>query len=74
MQFSVVTVAAAVVALAGGTAAGLAAPDASYNVLMLLPTSSRSHRNVFMPLATALVDRGHKVCSHLSPCLRAGKN
>uniref|UniRef100_A0A2P2I7E1 UDP-glucuronosyltransferase n=2 Tax=Hirondellea gigas TaxID=1518452 RepID=A0A2P2I7E1_9CRUS len=35
--------------------------EASYNILMLLPISSRSHRNVFMPLATALAARGHKV-------------
>ena len=36
-------------------------PPATYRVLMLLPVSSRSHRNVFMPLATALTERGHQV-------------
>lgn len=33
----------------------------SYNILMLLPTSSRSHRNVFTPFSRALEERGHKV-------------
>jgi len=35
-----------------------------------LPFSSKSHRNVFLPLATALVKRGHKVtmlCNHPPP-------
>ncbi|XP_068216692.1 uncharacterized protein [Palaemon carinicauda] len=36
-------------------------PDKSYRILMLLPVSSKSHRNVFMPLAEALADRGHQV-------------
>jgi len=39
----------------------LAPPEKSYNILMLLPVSSKSHRNVFMPLATALTKRGHKI-------------
>jgi len=39
----------------------LAPSEKSYNILMLLPVSSKSHRNVFMPLATALTQRGHKV-------------
>ncbi|XP_042894391.1 UDP-glycosyltransferase UGT5-like isoform X2 [Penaeus japonicus] len=36
-------------------------PRASYNILMLLPLSSRSHRNIFLTLARSLADRGHKV-------------
>lgn len=44
------------------TTAALPPPERSYKILMLLPTSSISHRNVFMPLATALTERGHKVC------------
>ncbi|XP_018013129.1 UDP-glycosyltransferase UGT5-like [Hyalella azteca] len=39
----------------------LEAPERSYDILMLLPCASKSHRNVFMPLATALTQRGHKV-------------
>ena len=39
----------------------LSPPERSYKILMLLPVSSRSHRNVFLPLAHALVDRGHQV-------------
>ncbi|KAF2345481.1 hypothetical protein FHG87_023763, partial [Trinorchestia longiramus] len=41
--------------------AALPPPEQLYNFLMLLPMSSKSHRNVFMPLATALTQRGHKV-------------
>ncbi|XP_066977465.1 UDP-glycosyltransferase UGT5-like [Macrobrachium rosenbergii] len=33
----------------------------SYNILMLLPLSSRSHRTLFLTLAETLADRGHKV-------------
>ena len=36
-------------------------PERSYNILMMLPACSVSHRNVFMPLAHELVQRGHKV-------------
>ncbi|KAK7086310.1 hypothetical protein SK128_005001 [Halocaridina rubra] len=36
-------------------------PERSYNILMLLPASSKSHRNVFMPLVEGLVERGHKI-------------
>ncbi|XP_069945347.1 UDP-glycosyltransferase UGT5 isoform X2 [Cherax quadricarinatus] len=49
------------VALTGGAAGELAAPERLYKILMLLPVSSKSHRNVFMPLAEALADRGHKI-------------
>ena len=43
---------------AGGT---LPPPERPYKILMLLPTTATSHRNVFMPLANALSDRGHEV-------------
>ncbi|XP_076049303.1 uncharacterized protein LOC143029976 [Oratosquilla oratoria] len=36
-------------------------PDKPYKILMLLPLSSRSHENVFVPLAEALAERGHEV-------------
>ncbi|KAK8724734.1 hypothetical protein OTU49_017491, partial [Cherax quadricarinatus] len=39
----------------------LSPPERSYKILMLLPVSARSHRNVFNPLAEALADRGHKI-------------
>lgn len=48
-------------ALMGVAWAELAPPERSYNILMLLPVSSKSHRNVFLPVAEALADRGHKV-------------
>jgi len=47
--------------IALGGASAPPAPPEQYRVLMLLPVSSRSHRNVFMPLATALTTRGHQV-------------
>ncbi|KAK8720021.1 hypothetical protein OTU49_013624 [Cherax quadricarinatus] len=48
-------------ALMGQVAGELAAPERSYKILMLLPVSTTSHKNFFMPLAEALGDRGHKV-------------
>ena len=45
----------------GFAANALPPPERSYKILMLLPISSRSQRNVFMPLANALADRGHEV-------------
>ncbi|XP_037792841.1 uncharacterized protein LOC119588212 [Penaeus monodon] len=48
-------------ALMGVAWAELAPPERSYNILMLLPVSSKSHRNVFLPVAEALADRGHKI-------------
>ncbi|XP_053649663.1 UDP-glycosyltransferase UGT5 isoform X3 [Cherax quadricarinatus] len=51
----------AVVAAVVGSAAGKLSPERSYKILMLLPVGSRSHRNVFMPLAEALAERGHKI-------------
>ncbi|XP_045118669.1 UDP-glycosyltransferase UGT5-like [Portunus trituberculatus] len=47
--------------LAGGVLGDLKPPEKSYKILMLLPMSSKSHRNVFMPLAEALANRGHKI-------------
>ncbi|KAK3895558.1 hypothetical protein Pcinc_000743 [Petrolisthes cinctipes] len=32
-----------------------------YNILVLMPLSVRSHRNVIQPIAEALAERGHKV-------------
>ena len=37
--------------------------DEKYKILMLLPFASKSHRNVFIPIAEGLADKGHKVCS-----------
>ncbi|XP_053630996.2 UDP-glycosyltransferase UGT5 isoform X1 [Cherax quadricarinatus] len=54
----VLVVAAAVIM---GVQGMLAPPEKSYKILMLLPISSKSHRNVFMILAEGLADRGHKV-------------
>nr|XP_027223444.1 UDP-glucuronosyltransferase 2C1-like [Penaeus vannamei] len=48
-------------ALMGVAWAELAPPERSYKILMLLPISSKSHRNVFLPVAEALADRGHKI-------------
>ncbi|KAK8724684.1 hypothetical protein OTU49_011220 [Cherax quadricarinatus] len=50
-----------VVMLVGSIMGKLSPPERSYKILMLLPVSTRSHRNVFMPLAEALADRGHKI-------------
>ncbi|KAF2360184.1 UDP-glucuronosyl/UDP-glucosyltransferase [Trinorchestia longiramus] len=50
--------------------AALPPPERPYNILMLLPVSSKSHRNVFVPLVTALTERGHKVTmlsNHAAP-------
>ncbi|XP_050695149.1 UDP-glycosyltransferase UGT5-like [Eriocheir sinensis] len=44
-----------------GASGSLPAPERSYNILMLLPVASYSHMNMFMPLAEALADRGHKI-------------
>ncbi|XP_050729340.1 UDP-glycosyltransferase UGT5-like isoform X2 [Eriocheir sinensis] len=48
-------------ALMRGAAGDLTPPERSYKILMLLTSSSKSHKNVFMPFAEALADRGHKV-------------
>lgn len=57
----VVTLCVLVIMLLEGTLGELAPPERSYRILMLLPISSKSHRNVFMPVAKALADRGHKI-------------
>ncbi|XP_064113060.1 UDP-glycosyltransferase UGT5-like isoform X2 [Macrobrachium nipponense] len=43
------------------TSGELPPPERSYKILMVLPVSSHSHRNVFLPLAKALAERGHKI-------------
>ncbi|XP_076065879.1 UDP-glycosyltransferase UGT5-like isoform X2 [Oratosquilla oratoria] len=43
------------------TWATLPPPEGSYNILFLLPYTTRSHRILHMSLATALADRGHKI-------------
>ncbi|XP_069190590.1 UDP-glycosyltransferase UGT5 [Procambarus clarkii] len=50
-----------VAAVAGVAAGELAPPERAYKILMLLPVSTKSHRNLFMSLAEALTDRGHEV-------------
>ncbi|XP_045599230.1 UDP-glycosyltransferase UGT5 [Procambarus clarkii] len=50
-----------VAAMAGVAAGELAPPERTYKILMLLPVSTKSHRNVFMPIAEALADRGHEI-------------
>jgi len=44
-----------------GAGHALPPPEKPLHFLMLLPFSTKSHRNVFMPLATALCKRGHKI-------------
>lgn len=48
-------------------------PDRAYNFLMMTPVSSSSHRHIFMPLATALTERGHNV-SHFAKYIRHTKS
>ncbi|XP_069945338.1 UDP-glucosyltransferase 2-like isoform X2 [Cherax quadricarinatus] len=50
-----------VVMLGGCTVGDLPPREKSYKVLVLLITSPISHRNVFIPIAEALADRGHQV-------------
>ncbi|XP_069959609.1 UDP-glycosyltransferase UGT5-like isoform X1 [Cherax quadricarinatus] len=50
-----------VAALAAVVAGDLDPPEKHYKILVLLPVSSQSHKNVFIPLAEALADRGHQV-------------
>ncbi|KAG0730425.1 2-hydroxyacylsphingosine 1-beta-galactosyltransferase [Chionoecetes opilio] len=57
----VVTLCVLAAALAGQATGGLLPPERPYKILMLLPVASKSHRNVFLPLAEALADRGHKI-------------
>lgn len=58
------SVAVAVAAMCGSVAGVLPPADRPYKLLMLLPVSTKSHRNMFMALAEALADRGHKVRPH----------
>ena len=51
----------AVAVLAGYAMGDLPPPQESYKILMLLPVSSASHKNVFVPLAEGLAERGHEV-------------
>ena len=62
----VVTLCVLVATLVGGCVGVLPPPERSYKLLMLLPVSPKSHRNMFMALAEALVERGHKVGSRWS--------
>ncbi|MPC13515.1 hypothetical protein E2C01_006252 [Portunus trituberculatus] len=58
----VVVVMCLVAAVLDGRAMGdLPPPHASYKILMLLPASSMSHKNVLAPLAEGLAERGHEV-------------
>ncbi|XP_050693304.1 UDP-glycosyltransferase UGT5-like isoform X2 [Eriocheir sinensis] len=57
----VVTICMLAAALMVGATGNLPPPERSYKILMLLPASSKSHKNVFMALAEALADRGHKI-------------
>ncbi|XP_053656172.2 UDP-glucosyltransferase 2 isoform X2 [Cherax quadricarinatus] len=57
----VVTLCLLVAAVAGGAEGVLAPPERQYKILLLLPMSFRSHRTIFMSLAEALAERGHKV-------------
>ncbi|KAK4324249.1 hypothetical protein Pmani_005089 [Petrolisthes manimaculis] len=50
-----------VVVMLAGVVGELPPPEASYKILMLLPVSTKSHKNIFMALAEALADRGHKL-------------
>ena len=49
------------VTLVGNATGDLLPPERSYKILMLLPSASKSHKNVFMAYAETLADRGHKV-------------
>ncbi|KAK8404012.1 hypothetical protein O3P69_000227 [Scylla paramamosain] len=57
----VVTLCVLSMALVGSAAGYLQPTDRSYKILVLIPKTSTSHRNVFMPLVEALADRGHKI-------------
>ncbi|XP_069165915.1 UDP-glycosyltransferase UGT5 isoform X1 [Procambarus clarkii] len=49
------------VVLTRGSSGLLGPPERSYKILMLLPVATKSHGNVFFPLAEALADRGHEI-------------
>ncbi|XP_076057684.1 UDP-glucosyltransferase 2-like isoform X2 [Oratosquilla oratoria] len=50
-----------ILALVPVTVAPLPPPAGSYNILMLLPLSTKSHRNLYLSIAEGLADRGHDV-------------
>ncbi|XP_042887612.1 uncharacterized protein LOC122263299 [Penaeus japonicus] len=52
---------ALLVALTSAALGKLAPPARSYEILMLLPAGSKSHKVFFMSVAEALAERGHKV-------------
>lgn len=52
---------ALLVALVGAVSGKLPPPEKSYNILMLLPVGTKSHKNFFTSVAEALGERGHKV-------------
>ncbi|XP_050692924.1 UDP-glycosyltransferase UGT5-like [Eriocheir sinensis] len=60
-------------ALILSVAGSLPPPERSYNILVLFPVASKSHRNVLMAVAEALADRGHKVVV-LSSFQQSSKN
>nr|XP_045622222.1 UDP-glucosyltransferase 2-like [Procambarus clarkii] len=71
------TVCVLVAVLVVGTNGDLASPERSYKILMLLPVSTNSHRTLFMCLAEALADRGHKISAQfpeLPPLLDLERN
>lgn len=45
----------------GGVRGELPPLQQPYNILVLMPLSVRSHRNVIQPIAEALAERGHQV-------------
>ncbi|XP_069180849.1 UDP-glucosyltransferase 2 [Procambarus clarkii] len=61
LTMKLTTVCVLVAVLVVGTNGDLASPERSYKILMLLPVSTNSHRTLFMCLAEALADRGHKI-------------
>ncbi|XP_076063030.1 UDP-glucosyltransferase 2-like isoform X2 [Oratosquilla oratoria] len=72
MRLCMLVVLASVVLSALGD---LPPPERSYKILMLLPVASKSHRNVFLPIANALADRGHEITmlSNLTPVTKHPK-
>ncbi|KAK8744594.1 hypothetical protein OTU49_000883 [Cherax quadricarinatus] len=61
MRLLLVVLVVVAVMLGGGTVGHLPPREKSYKILFLLMASPISHRNVFIPIAEALADRGHQV-------------
>ncbi|KAK3860903.1 hypothetical protein Pcinc_033083 [Petrolisthes cinctipes] len=57
-----------VVMMVGGVLGDLPPPEAPYKILMLLPVSTKSHKNIFMALAETLADRASQLPTQC-PCL-----